>query len=528
MTTTPNQDARTDGFDVIIVGYGPVGRLLALKLGRRGHNVLVLERQKSTYFLPRAVHVDYEACRILQSVGADPDRMPAAIGPYDDFYEWRNAAHETILRLDWRGRGPSGWNVSNFFNQPLLESYLHGLVENEPTVNVRYGTSVVDLSDQGDHVEAVTRDADGGEHIFRGTYLVGADGARSMVRDWIGGDSSDLGYFHDWLVVDLVMKNEDVAFEPPAWQLCDPRRPTTLVPGGPGRRRFEFMRLPDEAAEELNAERTAWRLLAPWGIGPDDADLERHAIYTFQARWADEWRRGRVLIAGDSAHLMPPFAGQGMCSGLRDAVNLEWKLHLVLTGLASEDLLDTYGPERKEHVRHFVAASMALGEVICITDPAQAKDRDTAMRSDFLAGAEQPPRPLPRLGTGFFDVSAAGGLLSIQTVVRGERGTGLFDDVVAHDGYLIVNGPEHLATLNREQRGALDQRGLVCVAVGETPGAGTVADVDGTLAAWFEEHCAIGILVRPDYYIFGVAEERDGVALLVDRYLVACRAQVNA
>lgn len=528
MTDAPNQDAAPGRFDVIIAGYGPVGRLLALKLGRRGHSVLVLERQKSTYFLPRAVHIDDEACRILQSVGAGPDRMPAVIDPYDAFYEWRNADRETILRLDWRGRGPSGWNVSNFFNQPLLEKYLHGLVEDEPTVTVRYGTSLTELSDRGDRVEAVTRAADGTQHVYAGAYLVGADGSRSIVRDWIGGESTDLGYFHDWLVIDLVMKNDRVAFDPPAWQLCDPMRPTTLVPGGPGRRRFEFMRLPEETADDLNTESTAWRLLAPWGIGPDDADLERHTIYTFQARWADEWRRGRILIAGDSAHLMPPFAGQGMCSGLRDAVNLEWKLHLVLTGLARADLLETYGNERKEHVKHFIASSMALGEVVCITDPGQAEVRDTAMRADFLAGEQQPPRPLPRLGAGFFDDSVASGLLSIQPVVHGESGVGLFDDVVANDGALIVKCPDHLAMLTDEQRDALNQRGVVCVALGDTPGMGTVADVDGAFTDWFDEYHAVGVLVRPDFYIFGTAEDGDGVAPLVDRYLVACGTGVKA
>jgi 2-polyprenyl-6-methoxyphenol hydroxylase-like FAD-dependent oxidoreductase len=522
------RDSQIDEFDVIIVGYGPVGRLLALKLGKRGHRVLVLERQKATYFLPRAVHVDDEACRILQSVGASPDRMPAAIGAYDDFYEWRNEGRETLLRLDWRGRGPSGWNVSNFFNQPLLEKYLHGLVGNEPTVTVRYDTSVTTLSDHGDHVDVQTRDSYGLEHSYSGSYVVGADGARSMVRDWIGGETTDLGYFHDWLVVDLVMNNDAVTFDPPAWQLCDPRRPTTLVPGGPGRRRFEFMRLPSETAEELNAEPTAWKLLAPWGIGPEDADLERHTIYTFQAKWADEWRRGRVLIAGDAAHLMPPFAGQGMCSGLRDAVNVEWKLHHVLTGLADESLLDTYGSERKEHVRHFIAASMSLGEVICITDPEEAEDRDLAMRADFLAGVEQPPRPLPRLGDGFFDPTPAGGLLSVQAIVESEKGTGLFDDVIEHDGYLVVSDAVQLERLSLEQREALRERGVICVAIGDSPDGNTVVDVDGTLTAWLQEFGATGVLVRPDFYVFGAANDQDGPSQLVDRYLAGCNAQAIA
>ena len=146
------------------------------------------------------------------------------------------------------------------------------------------------------------------------------------------------------------------------------------------------MRLPAETADELSAEETAWRLLEPWGIGPAEANLERHTVYTFQARWCDTWRRERLLLAGDSAHLMPPFAGQGMCSGLRDAVNLAWKLDLVLDGRAGDRILDSYGPERAEHVRHFIEASMALGEVICLPDPIAAAQRDQAMQADLRPG----------------------------------------------------------------------------------------------------------------------------------------------
>ncbi|MBB4935161.1 2-polyprenyl-6-methoxyphenol hydroxylase-like FAD-dependent oxidoreductase [Lipingzhangella halophila] len=161
--------------------------------------------------------------------------------------------------------------------------------------------------------------------------MIGADGANSIVRSWIDPPMSDLGYFHDWLVVDLASCGADAHrhFTPPAWQLCDPARPTTLVPGGPGRRRFEFMCLEHETPAALAAHDNVWALLAPWGITPENSAVERSAVYTFQARWCDRWRRGRLLLAGDAAHLTPPFAGEGMGSGLRDATNLAWKLDLV-------------------------------------------------------------------------------------------------------------------------------------------------------------------------------------------------------
>ncbi|HWI31833.1 MAG TPA: bifunctional 3-(3-hydroxy-phenyl)propionate/3-hydroxycinnamic acid hydroxylase [Microbacterium sp.] len=515
-------------YDVVVVGYGPVGRLLALRLGRRGHNVLVVEKQRSMYFLPRAVHIDDEACRILQAVGAGPADAPAAIAPYDDFYEWRNARHDTILRLDWRGRGPSGWNVSNFINQPMLERHLHALVESEPTVRVVYGETVVSVQDHGEWVELAVQDGEGAERTVRASYVVGADGARSLVRGWIGGTSTDLGYFHDWLVVDLVMKTDDIEFTPPAWQLCDPKRPTTLVPGGPGRRRFEFMRLPNETAEELSTEAAAWRLLEPWGVGPTEATLERNTVYTFQASWADDWSRGRVFIAGDAAHLMPPFAGQGMCAGLRDVMNLEWKLSLVLRGLASAELLHTYGPERKEHVRHFIASSMALGEVICITDENAAADRDAAMRSDYLAGVEQPARPLPRLGAGASDQSAAAGLLSIQTPVTYDGRTGLFDTIVHHDGVLLISGVNDAVDIGDAQRDALRERGIRIVTVGASGSAVDVIDIDGNLQAWMADLDAVAVLVRPDFYVYGGARTKDEIGELVDRFLATCGASVAA
>jgi 2-polyprenyl-6-methoxyphenol hydroxylase-like FAD-dependent oxidoreductase len=525
---TVGTSAPEDLYDVVIVGYGPVGRMLALKLGARSHRVLVLEKQETTYFLPRAVHIDDEAARILQSVGAGPDQLPDAVGPYDDFYEWRNAAEETLLRLDWRGRGPSGWNVSNFFNQPQVERYLDGAVQQQATVNVAYGWQATDIVEEAGTVAVSTRSASGETGLVRARYLVGADGANSRTREWIGGSTTDLGYFHDWLVVDLVMRKNDVMFSPPAWQLCDPSRPTTLVPGGPGRRRFEFMRLPSESRDELAAESTAWKLLEPWGIAPEDAELERHTVYTFQARWNDEWRRGRVLIAGDAAHLMPPFAGQGMCSGLRDAVNLEWKLDLVLRGLADDDLLDTYGAERTEHVRHFIEASMALGEVICITDAQEAARRDRTLRSDFLAGTEPEPRPLPRLGEGLFEPDGPGGQLGIQPVVTSTLLTGLFDDATGGGGVLLVSDIALAADLDAACRADLTQRGVRVVALGSYPALGIVVDTEGAWSAWLASAGAVAVLVRPDFYVFGIAREPSEVAALAGRFVARLSAKALA
>ena len=516
--------------DVAVVGYGPVGRLLALLLGRSGRRVVVVERQPKAYPLPRAVHFDDEIGRIFQSVGLPPDSQPDIVGPYDDFYEWRSADRDTLLRLDWRGLGPSGWHVSNFFYQPSLEGILDAKVQALDPVRILRGWTAVTCTQDEDEVTLELQSKSDERCTVTAPYVVGADGANSIVRSWIGSSLTDLGYFHDWLVIDLLMKAppEQFDFSPAAWQLCDPDRPTTLVPGGPGRRRFEFMRLPSETVEELNAEATAWQLMAPWGITPDSARLERHTVYTFQARWSDTWRKGRLLLAGDSAHLMPPFAGQGMCSGLRDAINLAWKLDLVLDGRAGNGILDSSGPERAEHVRHFIEASMSLGEVICLADTAAAAERDVRMRADFAAGVQPPPRPLPRLGPGLHRDDAGGGLLAIQAEVDDGTSRGLFDDVVGGGGVLLLAEPALREQLSESDAALLSDLGWKVVALAAQPGNGCVVDTHGAYADWLHGMGAVAALSRPDLYLYGVAADTDDLTALLHHLRAALAMPVAA
>jgi 2-polyprenyl-6-methoxyphenol hydroxylase-like FAD-dependent oxidoreductase len=202
--------------------------------------------------------------------------------------------------------------------------------------------------------------------------VVGCDGANSSVRGWIGSGWRDLGFHFDWLVVDV--EPCDPRWDGPInWQLCDPARPTTLVSGGPGRRRWEFMRLPHETLDELNSEAVAWRLLAPWGVRPDNAKLERHAVYTFGARWADRWRpRSRAYCGATPPTRCRRSRGRACVRACATAANLAWKLDLVLGGRAREALLDTYQSERAPHVSAVIDMSVALGRIICVADPAEA------------------------------------------------------------------------------------------------------------------------------------------------------------
>ena len=323
-----------------VVGYGPVGQMLAILLGQRGWRVGVLERWPDAYPLPRAVHFDHEVARVFQAAGVS-DELAEKIEPAP-IYEWRNAAGDILLRF---GRDThtshSGGPESSMFSQPDLEQILDRRVRALPGVTVHRGLEVDRLEATAEGVALEAVDADGARTRVHARYALGCDGANSFVRGQIGVPVCDLGFAFDWLIVDVI-PHEQRRWEPLNWQLCDPVRPTTLVSGGPGRRRWEFMRLPHETIDDLNSEKTTWRLLERWGRTPENTTIERHAVYTFRARWTDLWRNGRVLLAGDAAHLMPPFAGQGMCSGIRDAANLAWKLDSVLAGRASDALLDSY------------------------------------------------------------------------------------------------------------------------------------------------------------------------------------------
>ncbi|WP_406465961.1 bifunctional 3-(3-hydroxy-phenyl)propionate/3-hydroxycinnamic acid hydroxylase [Streptomyces sp. NBC_00111] len=505
--------------DVAIVGFGPVGQMLALLLGRAGHDVIALERWPDPYPLPRAAHFDHEIGRIFQAGGVG-EAVRAVTDPVPDHYEWRNAAGEPLVRMDWSGTGPSGWPTANFFSQPQLEAVLAEAAEGQATVTVRRGCEVTGLRPGPESVRLTTGDADDGEIHAR--YVIGADGANSFVRTTMTTSVTDLGFFYDWLVVDT-LPHDHTEWSPKNWQLCDPERPTTIVSGGPGRRRWEFMRLPHENVEELTTPEAAWRLLEPWGRTPQNTTIERHAVYTFQARWVDRWREGRLILAGDAAHQMPPFAGQGMCSGLRDAINLAWKLDLVLDGRADPALLDTYTSERSEHVQHAIGMSMALGQVICVLDPDAAASRDARM---IAAGADPrhalPPTPPPVLGDGVLKRAPDGtrapdvGHLTPQYEVTRQGRTALLDDLTGGGFTILADGTGPLDLLDATDHDFLAGIGAHLVPLYEdsAPPEGYLDAPDGYLPH-MRGHGHVAALVRPDFYLFGAATEASGLRELV-------------
>ncbi len=501
--------------DVAIVGAGPVGTLLAILLGQKGKRVTLIEKWPTSYDRPRAVTMDHEVARILATLGIDSDNDPL-IEYHDELYYWKNADLEDLQLVDWKSVSSSGWRVTYWFNQPELEARLLAIAARLPCIDILRGWQVMDLAQDNDSVTVSMQEtpeivgANGKRRSISAKYCVGCDGANSFTRETLGIKNVDKGYFFDWLILDMIPKGQ-YQVSPAQWQLCDPKRPTTIVPGGPGRRRWEFMVLPDESSEEIAKPQSAWRLMEPWGLTPENAELERSAVYRFQARWAQNWRVGRCMIAGDAAHLMPPFAGAGMCTGMRDSVALAWRLNAILDGTLTDGALDSYETERLHHARHYIDFSQELGSIICIADPKEAQERDERMKADLAARNFEPASGhLVRLGPGIWCSDCAGaGELSTQGIVETGTQRGRFDQVVGTGWMVIGFDADPVPHVNDAAREVLRKLDAQLVTVGPMGSSAPIVDCEGTYQKWLQEIDATFIVLRPDFYVAATAHTEE-------------------
>jgi len=371
--------------EVLIVGLGPVGASLANLLARHGVRVVAIDAASEIFPKPRAIALDNEALRILQLVGLAEGEF-ATVGIPQVLY--RSPLFGLFARLD-TGPVRDGHPSLVTFYQPELEAVLRRRLQQGPGVVVRLGTALEAFSDDGTCVTARVRPTGGDAVTVRARYLVGADGANSLVRRTLGLDFRGASFTQDWLIVDardVPTPIDHVEF------LCDPRRPAPHMVAPGGRQRWEFMLRPGESREEMERPENVRRLLAPW-CDAEQAQIERTAVYRFHAREASAFSRGRCFLVGDAAHITPPFAGQGLVAGLRDVANLGWKLAWVLRGQAQESVLDSYDRERRPHARKIINLARILGALV------MPSNRVVAF---LLHGTIRLARMLPR-GRALFD-----------------------------------------------------------------------------------------------------------------------------
>jgi 3-(3-hydroxy-phenyl)propionate hydroxylase len=486
-------------FDVAIVGYGPVGATLANLCGVHGLRAVVLEASTAPYPLPRACHLDAEIMRVFQGVGL-ADGM-ARVCERSPGMEYVAPDHSRVFTYEDFERAPIlGWHEDYVFVQPELDAVLRRGVERfAGQVDVRLGSEVVGVLD-GRSV-ATVRTADGDRVEAR--WVVACDGASSAVRRMLKVRNVDLGYDEEWLVVDVMLHDRA---GPPGriQQFCDPARLATYVPSAHGHRRFEFQVLPTDDPVALAGPHYAWALAAPWHK-PTEGELVRSAVYRFHAVVAAQWRLGRVFLAGDAAHQMPPFMGQGMCSGIRDVANLAWKLALVRDGHAGDALLDSYEEERRPHVVRTVELSVAAGRLLHEIASAYARGAPPALPPPDVDDDERWSR-LPPLGAGPFPV----GHQARQPTVRWREGRG---DLLRLDDVL---GPEF--ALLTATKAAVDAPPFVRVV-----DTSALVDVQDGVARLLAGRAAV--LVRPDRYVVSVGDDPQA---LVDDLSRALRPPAGA
>ena len=350
-------------YDVIIVGLGPTGGTLANLLALNGFSILILEREKNLYALPRAVHFDDEIMRVFQTIGITKKFLKNTI--INKGTKFVNSNGKVLL--DWprpKSITENGWYPSYRFHQPDLERHLRNRLKTFKKVKLIQNTEVTKIKNNKKKVNLFFKNKKKKKvEKVCSKYVIGCDGARSTTREQMGSVLDNLGFTQKWAVVDLILKKNKNKLPDRTIQYSNSERPATYCRNVGKRRRWEFAIQDNENEKEILSDKYIWNFLKPW-LSPKEAHLERKAIYIFQSAIARKWRKGRIFIAGDAAHLMPPFMGQGMCAGIRDASNLAWKISLCIKNKHDEKFLDTYQTERFSNAKEYIETTMRMGEFV--------------------------------------------------------------------------------------------------------------------------------------------------------------------
>jgi 3-(3-hydroxy-phenyl)propionate hydroxylase len=489
-------------FDIAVIGLGPVGCTAALLLAEAGLRVVAFERDETVYALPRAVNLDGEIIRSFQKVGRGQvvQDLMQVVRP-GDRAGFANSKREWLFGQSFVDFGTNGWQPMNMFDQPEFEGYLRDEVLTHPGVVSYIGAEVSEVvnQDAGVRISFSHPGEPSGQCTAR--YAIAADGASSQVRKSMNIGWRDLGYDHNWLVVDVTLKaghtlNNDTV------QVCDPDRIVTYVCTKDPYRRWEFKMNPGETAEQMLEEETILSLIDPW-TPRGTYEIRRAAVYQFHAATADRWRVGNIFIAGDAAHQTPPFLGQGMNAGMRDVINLAWKFPLVFNQIAEDTLLDTYYTERNAHAHDLVDWAVSIGRLMehmaeterCEREGLPAPDASTNQASGYGQGREQPPI---RDGAVLIEqVSNKGstGYLLPQPIVRNPAGETMKFDELLGDGFAVIAQHESDLQMSTESMAVLEKLGARKLSLEG------LASVKGKVDKLLEPGTAV--IVRPDRIVFG-------------------------
>ncbi|BCH27766.1 bifunctional 3-(3-hydroxy-phenyl)propionate/3-hydroxycinnamic acid hydroxylase [Mesorhizobium sp. L-8-3] len=505
--------------DVVVVGLGPVGITLCNLLASQGVVVEGFDAADEVHALPRAIGFDHEVMRVFQQIGASTAVSPA-LGEYRPS-EYRSADGVLLRRLESPPEPhPLAWPPYQTFLQPRLEEALRVNARRFSNLRTHTGVEIVKLEHPAEPRVTLRNRATGALIERRPRFVVGCDGANSFIRRGLGVELEDLDFDEPWLVVDLILEDENARLPETNIQFCDPARPRTYV-RGPGRlRRWEFMVMPGESPAEINRPERIQELLSPW-LRPGQGRVWRSATYNFHALVARQWRLGRVFLAGDACHMTPPFLAQGMTQGIKDAANLAWKLAHVIDG-GAEHVLDTYEAERKPFVRDVIEVTKRLGQIICELEPEKARARDAEMIATMAAGKGIQIRQnlFPPIRHGLVDatdgsVNPGTGEPCPQPWVEGPAGRLRLDDAIPGGFRLLIaqaaDASPDLLRLARKTGVAVHQIAQ------DHCHPSQLVEQHGVFAAWLAEKGAVAALVRPDHLVFGTAATIDDAKRLLEK-----------
>lgn len=516
-------------YDVVVVGYGPVGAVTAKLLAQGGLSVLVIDKAADIFDKPRAIGIDHEAMRVLQFCGIAHDLFPH-VRTFQGS-EWHSADGNVLRRFEPSSPPYSlGWPPNMTFLQPQFERMLRDSVEQCKNIDVSLQTQALHIDQDAEYVNVVLQDLKTQtHHNIQARYLVGADGASSTVRSQLGITLEDLQFDEWWIVVDMLRKGSSDYGEHNV-QYCNPARPGTYVVGPGNLRRWEFRILPDESPDDFRDPQRVLQMMSE-SVDLSGLELWRSAVYRFHALVANQWHKGRVFLAGDAAHQTPPHLGQGLVSGLRDAFNLCWKIQHVLAG-ADPQIFESYMAERRPHFHSLVSKAKEFGNLIGILNPAEAQARDARLL-ELLAARTTPEtrqNHIPPLTTGLLDLDEKGfpkgpaGELFIQPSVKVQAGVRLLDDGAHPKWQLLTVGDGPQQWLDAQTIAlwkSLAGERLTIVSAIEYPaasssGVAVYIETDNRFQEWMNKHGAQAIVVRPDRYIYGIASNQQQLIALLN------------